>query len=525
MRIAVVHGYFLRGTGSNLFVANLCRELCLQGHEVQLICQEQRAEDWAFVGDVAELADDNLSFSLRFSRPGACRCYRPNLAGRLPVYVYDDYDGYEVKTFFEMERMEIEDYLARNEQALRTIWQTEPPDLVISNHTIMQPVYVSRALGGFKKVPHFAVIHGSCLNFSIRRSSLLREYALETIDNVAGLVFVSRYSQTEFQTFFSERPDLGAKSRIIAPGVDVEKFQPLNNERDKWSKLERVADHLLTHGAAGDDAMRDIWQPNAAAASLLCKAAVFEAPLILYYGKYLWTKGVHLPIAALPLVLAEQPQTRLILTGFGALRPYLEKLTASLDDGNKAEFIRLLSALEHEAPDADPDANRYVQGLLVALDEETFARRYFAAALGKMRDRVVFTGFLPHEVLADLIAVADITLAPSIFPEAFGLVAIEALASGIIPMQTNHSAFSEIIDMYKQLFRHLFPQGGLRRLLLNEELTLNMANNMKLFLRLYASLDDVQRSEIRRQARASALPFSWSNMASCYAALAGGTAE
>lgn len=521
MRIAVVHGYFLRGTGSNLFVANLCRELCQQGHEVQLICQEQHPEQWEFVADAAEFSHDNRNFTLRFLRPGLCRCYRPNLSGLLPVYVYDEYEGYKVKTFVDMEPAEIEDYLSCNAEALRALWQEEPPDLVISNHTIMQPVYVARALHACKDVPHFAVVHGSCLNFAVRHSALLRKYALETIDNVTGLVFVSQYSRDEFAAFFSERKDVADKSRVIAAGVDVEKFQPLEKNNEKTMRLELVADYLSVHGCNDEAASGDIWQPNAKAAQPLRRAAAENAPILLYYGKYLWTKGVQLPIAALPLVLQRHPQTRLILAGFGAFRPYLEKMTECLQLGRQAEFLELIGALERECSDAEPAANMYTSGLREQLADPSFARLYFGVAQGVMRERVIFTGFLPHEVLRDLIASADITLAPSVFPEAFGLVALEALASGVIPMQTNHSAFREIIDLYKQVFRHCFPEGGLRRLSLDPELVLNLANNMVCFLDLYAKLNKEERQKIRRRAREVALPYSWANMARQYALLGG----
>ena len=45
-------------------------------------------------------------------------------------------------------------------------------------------------------------------------------------------------------------------------------------------------------------------------------------------------------------------------------------------------------------------------------------------------DRALFTGPLEHRHLAALIPLADVTVVPSIFPEAFGMVAAEAAAAG-----------------------------------------------------------------------------------------------
>jgi len=51
MLIAVVHGYLLRGTGSNLYVSNLCRTFTRQGHRVLLFSQE--GEPAAFASPAA----------------------------------------------------------------------------------------------------------------------------------------------------------------------------------------------------------------------------------------------------------------------------------------------------------------------------------------------------------------------------------------------------------------------------------------------------------------------------------------
>jgi len=49
MLIAVVHGYLLRGTGSNLYVSNLCRTFCRQGHRVLLFSQEEELAAFDFI--------------------------------------------------------------------------------------------------------------------------------------------------------------------------------------------------------------------------------------------------------------------------------------------------------------------------------------------------------------------------------------------------------------------------------------------------------------------------------------------
>ena len=49
MRILIFHGYLLRGTGSNVYNAELVEALVRLGHEVHLLCQEPRPAELGFV--------------------------------------------------------------------------------------------------------------------------------------------------------------------------------------------------------------------------------------------------------------------------------------------------------------------------------------------------------------------------------------------------------------------------------------------------------------------------------------------
>jgi glycosyltransferase involved in cell wall biosynthesis len=57
---------------------------------------------------------------------------------------------------------------------------------------------------------------------------------------------------------------------------------------------------------------------------------------------------------------------------------------------------------------------------------------------------VLFTGALEHRHLAHLWPLADVSVTPSIFPEAFGMVAAEAAACGAPPLVACHSGLAEI---------------------------------------------------------------------------------
>ncbi|MDQ3646311.1 MAG: glycosyltransferase, partial [Actinomycetota bacterium] len=60
--------------------------------------------------------------------------------------------------------------------------------------------------------------------------------------------------------------------------------------------------------------------------------------------------------------------------------------------------------------------------------------------------RVVFTGALSHEQLQLLIPLAETVVVPSVMAEAFGMVAAEAAACGVIPIVAAHSGLAEVAE-------------------------------------------------------------------------------
>jgi hypothetical protein len=72
VRILIFHGYLLRGTGSNIYNANLVRTLAELGHEVHLLCLDR---DW--------------------EPPDGVTVHIPDIGRVLPVYVADEYEGFD----------------------------------------------------------------------------------------------------------------------------------------------------------------------------------------------------------------------------------------------------------------------------------------------------------------------------------------------------------------------------------------------------------------------------------------------
>ena len=116
--------------------------------------------------------------------------------------------------------------------------------------------------------------------------------------------------------------------------------------------------------------------PDEGNAARLAEFLAGDVPTVVYFGKLIEQKGVQVLLQAMQAVDA-----RLVVVGFGPYRAELERL-------------------------APP--------------------------------RTLFTGPLEHRHLVHLLPLADVTVVPSIFPEAFGMVAAEAAAAGSPPLVARH---------------------------------------------------------------------------------------
>jgi glycosyltransferase involved in cell wall biosynthesis len=121
------------------------------------------------------------------------------------------------------------------------------------------------------------------------------------------------------------------------------------------------------------------------------------------------------------------------------------------DPGNAARFARFFA---DEAPTVvfvgKLIENKGVQVLLEAL--RGLDARAVIVGFGDYRETLeaqaphgtLFTGALEHRHLVHLLPLADASVVPSIFPEAFGMVAAEAASAGLVPVVADHSGLAEV---------------------------------------------------------------------------------
>src|SRR5918994_3752301 len=224
MRLIMTHGYMLSGTGSNIYVQNMCRALCHEGHDVQLVCQEPDPLDYDFVGKHATVDAEGVHDlgEQETPYPGLCVIYRPDIGDLLPVYVYDDYPGWLVKTFLDLSREELDYYLGRNVDAVQAVLGVAGSEAVITNHSVPGPLIVRRALKG-SDVPYVSIVHGSCLQYVSRKSELYMSLTREGLEGARQILALSSHSAG---TIAEDFPDLTDRTRSLPGGVDTELFHP-----------------------------------------------------------------------------------------------------------------------------------------------------------------------------------------------------------------------------------------------------------------------------------------------------------
>ena len=102
MRVLVFHGYLLRGTGSNVYNASLVAALVRLGHQVDLLCQDRHADEFDFVGAVADWDSGELSCAR--SVPPERRCIAPRSAACSRCTWPTQYEDIEARPFSGTER-------------------------------------------------------------------------------------------------------------------------------------------------------------------------------------------------------------------------------------------------------------------------------------------------------------------------------------------------------------------------------------------------------------------------------------
>jgi len=259
-----------------------------------------------------------------------------------------------------------ERYVEANAAAVRDLL---PADLVFANHVLM-----GGAVGAASGARYAVKAHGSELEYSMRGNEELAAWGRESLARAEAVFVGSGHIRSVLEDV------VGHVDRVheVPPGVDVDEFVP----EPRGQALERLLAEARNDPPNPRNASERL--PDEGNAEQLAEFLAGDEPTVVYFGKLLYNKGVHVLLDPLRRVDA-----RAVIVGFGDYR----------------------AELEAAAP-----------------------------------PRTLFTGPLEHRHLVHLLPLADVTVVPSIFPEAFGMVAAEAAAAGSPPLVARHSGLAEIAE-------------------------------------------------------------------------------
>ncbi len=429
MKILIFHGYLLRGTGSNIYNNNLTRALAGLGHDVHLFCQDLEAEDLPWVDSIGLWQEGGLEVRrLRQSgAAGSVTVYRPPIGRVLPVYVEDPYEGFEAKAYPRLSEVEVEDYIRINVDSVREVEKLiGGSDAALANHLLMAPVVLARA--GVR--PYAVKHHGSDLEYTVKPNPRFVPYAEEGLGPAAAVLVGSWFTAA---SLWEAVPglDLEKKTGLGPPGVDTEEFSPLP-EDEAVGRIGELAEAIRS-GPQSTGFGRD----EEAAVAALGEFGLAEGPRVVFVGKLIVSKGVDLLVAAWPLIHRANPGAKLLLVGFGAYEMGLRALATALGEGD-------LDSARHIA-----EVGRQLEGgeagrLDFLADFLAIPPMGYAAAAVEAAGSICFSGRLEHDEVARVLPACDAMVVPSTFPEAFGMVAAEGAASGVLPVCAGHSGLAEV---------------------------------------------------------------------------------
>ena len=381
MKILLWHGYLLTGSGSNVYTANIAKSYRRSGHDVVVMCQERAGlGDLDFVDGEADLADDNRSLTTSLSLDDGF------VGGRCRIVRPAIGPVLPVFVFDRYAGFEARLFTELSDEDLQRYTERN----IAAMETVLEAFDPDVVITGHEVMgPYIAAKACRDRPFVAKLHGSALEYAVKRQERyrdfaqlgLSAAKVVAGGSRYMVDEAAAYIPGWRDRAAVVNPGCDVEIFTPSNR--------------AASGGVVG------------------------------FVGKFIASKGVHHLLAALPLV---EGLRRAVIVGYGGFDRPLRALADALRKGD-LEAMRAIARTGETGPldrlaafFADPPP-----GYLEATEQVD----------------IEFTGRLEHAPLSQLLPTFDVLAVPSVLPEAFGMVAAEAAAAGVLPVVPGHSGIGE----------------------------------------------------------------------------------
>jgi glycosyltransferase involved in cell wall biosynthesis len=383
VRVLLWHGYLMSGTGSNIYTANVARSWKRSGHDVLVMCQERHPEQFDFVDSHMELDPGDAATA---DLHPALDCGVRGSCNVVRPYIGNVLPVYVLDAY---EGIAAKTFVDLTDRELTTYTDLNIDALAavikefepdaIITGHEVMGPYIAREACRRSEATYVAKLHGSALEYAVKLQDRYRHFADEGLTAARYVIGGSRYM---IEAASAVLPGWKEKARVINPGCDVDLFQP----------VERDASHKVRVG---------------------------------YVGKLIASKGVDHLLAALPLLDGD---FEAVIVGFGGDEEQLRLLWTALHNGDRETALAIASR-------GDIAAHRSLAEFIAGQPTSYFERAGLIP--------VQFPGRLDHGPLSTLLPTFDVLVAPSVVPEAFGMVAAEAAACGVLPVVPDHSGIGE----------------------------------------------------------------------------------
>lgn len=383
MHIAILYGYGFNASGSAIYAMNMVEALRREGHDVTLFCHETR-EDLILTQPGFQALHTDWGWLL-FNSEGTERCHMRSITEKpIPVsYARPELQG--VTTVSELTSAERAEYVDRMTQHLENVHSECAIDMVIVHHLSLL-VEVGARFQASRNIPFHVIVHGTALHYVIRELPDVREQVAEHIQRAASVVALNPSVK---ERVLAELPEAHEVITITPPGVNAELFRP--------------------------------------------RTAPSEQKVIGFVGRMTLDKGVHNLMAAFVDVHDQLPGVKLDLFGHGPDMEALREAHTAMAMGDKERFVEVcrIQASRGRTPELAEEVMAGFEAYMARVDDGWGERAKSAAW------NIHFRGYVVQRELAACYRGFDIMVLPSIVPEAFPLVLLESMASGVVSVASN----------------------------------------------------------------------------------------
>ncbi len=436
MRIAILFGYGLTGSGSTVYVAEFCEALARAGHQVTLFCHEVDVQRLAERGPVRPVGHDEFVVQDATLPSLTIRARKPTI---VPV-TYLRPDMAEATLLSRLSPSQMRAYVNETAAWIADAESAQPFDAFVVHHLALLVPVAARLCSEIPRC-FSVVVHGTGIEYGIRKSPPLRDMVAQALQSRAHIVALNDSVVARVR---AELPIADDCIRVVPPGTDVALFVPGDVRRHRS----------------------------------------------VYVGRVTMDKGLPVLLLAATSIARRIPGFQLDIIGTGVEAEELHTAWRALCGGDVLGFIeqcRVTAHLRRGLHESQAVLAPVLRRAKEWTDEDM-------SSAENAEDCVKWRGYQTRDEVAESLCTADVAFLPSLTPEAHPLAVCEALAAGVPVLGADRGGIRHILS---QVETEVPPLANRLRVPVDADCYATGLANKAVDL-LERPVDDDVRSRLRR---------------------------